>query len=189
MGLCINNFLFWLIKAQNSFLDNWYFSFRQQLIGLKGGRTCEMAVGFFSVFFQNEKLRFIRLFLCQKIYKFQSCWSFFRAELKTPTDDFSALVTDFLSKWNSKFFESLVNLTHMLAIIESFSHQAFKKNDSKGPDLCFFIVNVLLKRLWSHVWRRTNIILKRRFLITFNLTIPKINYFWYHIVQHDVSWL
>ncbi len=187
MGLCIGNFLFRLIKARNSLLNNRNFSFRQHLIGLKGSRTCKMTVGFFPVFFQNEKLRFIRLFFNQKINKFQSCWPFFRAELKTPTDDFSALVSNFLSKWNTKFFESLVNLAHMFAIIEGFSHQAFIKNDSKRPDLCFFIVNVLFKRFGSHVRRRTYIILERRFLIALDLTIPKINYFGYHIVQHDVG--
>ena len=115
-------------------------------------------------------------------------WASLWSELETPIDDFSTLVTDLFSERNSVLFNGFENLTHVFSFIKSFSHETLIQNNPDGPNLSFLVINIVLKRFWSHIRRRSNIILKRWFLIAFNLAVAEINNFWNIIVKHYICW-
>lgn len=86
------------------------------------------------------------------------------------------------------FLDSFEYLTHMFAIIKCFPHKALEKNDPYGPYFSLFIINVIFEGFWSHVGRRSHVIIQRRLLVPFNLTITEINYFGSIAMKHYVGW-
>lgn len=120
--------------------------------------------------------------------KLKRWWALLWPKFETPTYDFSTLVTDLFSKWNSVLFDGFKDLTHVFSFIKCFSHKALIQDNANGPDLSFLVIDIALKRFWSHIRGRSNIILKRGFWIPLNLTVAEINNFWNIIMEHYICW-
>ena len=125
----------------------------------------------------------------QEIKQLDSSWSLFWIEIEAPVNDFLAFVINFASVRNAIFFDLSEDISHILAIVECFSIQAFIEGHSKSPDLCFLTILIVQESLWSHIRRRSNIVFKTWFTISFDLAVAKIYDLCLTIVKQYVGWL
>ena len=66
----------------------------------------------------------------QEIKELNRSWSLFGIEIEAPVNDFLAFFTNFASVRNSIFLDLSENISHIFAIIECFSIQAFIESHS-----------------------------------------------------------
>ena len=112
-----------------------------------------------------------------------SSWSLLGIELKTPVDDFFALLTHLAFVGQTVLLDFPENLGHIFAIIESFAVEALIEGNSKCPDLCFLAVLVVQEGLRSHIGGRSDVVLKTGFGVASNLAVTEIDDFCLPVVE------
>lgn len=131
----------------------------------------------------------LTLFRKIQLEKFWTSWSLLRISIQTFINNSSWSLAHMTRIWNSSFMKLFKNICHFNTLIQSSSSQTLIQNDSNRPYLSFFIIYTIFIRLRCHVTGRAHIILQIRFLIAFNLTIPKIDDLWVIVMHHNICWL